>query len=112
MKDIAGWRQQIDDLDSRLVQLLNERANAAQEIGKLKLATQAPIYEPEREKTIFENVYRANQGPLPDSELRYVYERIIEVMRNLQTKNQQTNNRQTTNQQTTNTPTTKTESGD
>lgn len=82
--DIAGWRKQIDELDIRLVRLLNERAKAAQEIGKLKLGAKAPVYEPEREKTIFENVCRANQGPLPDGELRYVYERIIDVMRNIQ----------------------------
>jgi chorismate mutase-like protein len=82
--DIADWRKQIDELDRRLVALLNERARAAQEIGKLKRNTNMPIYEPQREKTIFENVRQANQGPLPDSELRHVYERIIDVMRNLQ----------------------------
>jgi chorismate mutase len=82
--DIADWRKQIDALDCRLVELLNERAKAAQEIGKLKRNTSMPIYEPEREKIIFENVRRANRGPLPDSELRHVYERIIDVMRNIQ----------------------------
>lgn len=82
--DIADWRREIDDLDRRLVELLNERARAAQEIGKLKRNTNLPIYEPDREKIIFENVCKANAGPLPDSELRQVYERIIDVMRNIQ----------------------------
>jgi chorismate mutase len=82
--DIADWRRQIDEVDRRLVALLNERAKAAQEIGKLKRNTSMPIYEPQREKTIFENVLKANQGPLPDGELRHVYERIIDVMRNIQ----------------------------
>ena len=82
--DIADWRKKIDELDRRLVELLNERAQAAHEIGKLKRNTSMPIYEPEREKTIFENVQRANRGPLPESELRQVYERIIDVMRNIQ----------------------------
>lgn len=82
--DIADWRKKIDELDQRLVALLNERARAAQEIGKLKRNTNMPIYEPNREKVIFENVRQANQGPLPDSELRQVYERIIDVMRNIQ----------------------------
>src|SRR5438309_10658576 len=82
--DIAEWRKKIDELDHRLVELLNERASAAQEIGKLKRHTSMPIYEPEREKKIFENVQRANRGPLPDGELRQVYERIIDVMRNIQ----------------------------
>ena len=82
--EIADWRKQIDELDCRLVELLNQRARDAQEIGKLKRNTSMPIYEPEREKTIFENVRRANRGPLPDQELRHVYERIIDVMRNIQ----------------------------
>jgi chorismate mutase len=82
--EIADWRKKIDELDRRLVELLNERAQAAHEIGKLKRNTSMPIYEPEREKRIFENVQRANRGPLPESELRTVYERIIDVMRNIQ----------------------------
>ncbi|HEV3315540.1 MAG TPA: chorismate mutase [Candidatus Angelobacter sp.] len=82
--DIAGWRKKIDELDLRLVDLLNERAKAAQEIGRLKRDTSLPIYEPVREKLIFENVRKANKGPLPDGELRHVYERIIDVMRNIQ----------------------------
>ena len=82
--DIADWRKKIDELDLRLVELLNERARAAQEIGRLKRNTSMPIYEPDREKKIFENVRGANRGPLPDGELRHVYERIIDVMRNIQ----------------------------
>jgi chorismate mutase-like protein len=82
--DIADWRKQIDALDCRLVELLNERARAAQEIGKLKRNTSMPIYEPQREKIIFENVRRVNRGPLPDSELLQVYERIVDVMRKIQ----------------------------
>ena len=82
--DIADWRKKIDELDLRLVDLLNQRARAAQEIGKLKRNTRLPIYEPDREKKIFENVQRANHGPLPENELRQVFERIIDVMRNIQ----------------------------
>src|ERR1041385_3919414 len=82
--EFADWRVKIDELDRRLVELLNQRATAAHEIGKLKRNTSMPIYEPEREKKIFENVQKANHGPLPESELRQGYERIIDVMRNIQ----------------------------
>ncbi len=37
--DIADWRKQIDELDLRIVALISERAQAAQEIGKLKRST-------------------------------------------------------------------------
>src|SRR5437868_15111508 len=82
--DIAEWRKKIDELDRRIVDLLNERAQAAQEIGRLKRNTKMPIYEPDRENLIFENVKRANQGPLPDKELRHGYERLIDGMRTSQ----------------------------
>jgi chorismate mutase-like protein len=82
--DIADWRKKIDELDQRLVELLNERARAAKEIGSLKRNTQMPIYEPERERTIFENVRQKNPGPLPDRDLVQIFERIIDVMRKIQ----------------------------
>lgn len=82
--DIAEWRKKIDELDRRLVELLNQRAQAAQEIGRLKRNTQMPVYEPEREKLIFENVSRHNAGPLPSHDLKKIYERIIDVMRAIQ----------------------------
>jgi chorismate mutase-like protein len=77
-------RNQIDVLDRQLVELLSERARAAQTIGHLKAATSLPVYEPAREKVIYANVRAANKGPLPDIELTHIYERIIDVMRALQ----------------------------
>jgi chorismate mutase len=82
--DIADWRKKIDEIDRKLVELLNQRAKMAQEIGRLKRNTQMPIYEPEREKTILENIRRENQGPLPHEELARIFERMIDVMRKLQ----------------------------
>ncbi len=82
--DIAEWRRKIDELDRQIVRLLSERAIAAQAIGRLKDATDLPVYEPARESVIFENVRKSNPGPLPDIELTHIYERIIDVMRSLQ----------------------------
>jgi chorismate mutase len=82
--DIADWRKKIDELDQRIVQMINERARAAQEIGRLKRNTNMPIYEPDREKLIFENVSKHNRGPLTDRDLTQIYERLIDVMRNIQ----------------------------
>lgn len=82
--DIADWRKIIDEIDLKLVDLMNQRARAAQEIGKLKRNTNSPIYEPDREKLIFENIRRANRGPLDDRALIQLYERLIDVMRKLQ----------------------------
>jgi chorismate mutase len=82
--DIADWRKKIDELDRHLVELLSERARAAVEIGRLKRNTNLPIYEPERERIVFENVQKMNQGPLPGKDLVRIFERIMDVMRNVQ----------------------------
>jgi chorismate mutase len=82
--DIETWRLKIDELDRQIVLLISERAAAAQAIGRLKRQTDLPVYEPNRERVIFENVRTHNPGPLPDIELVHIYERIIDVMRALQ----------------------------
>jgi chorismate mutase len=82
--DISGWRKQIDEIDRKLVALLNERAAAAIEIGKLKRNTDLPVYEPDREKQVLANVSATNSGPLSDAEVHDIYERLIDVMRSLQ----------------------------
>jgi len=82
--DIEDWRKKIDELDRQLVALISERAKAAIAIGKLKRDTSLPIYEPDRERIVFENVQGANPGPLPGRDLVRIYERIIDVMRNIQ----------------------------
>ena len=82
--DIAGWRRKLDRLDRKLVRMLNQRARAAQQIGRLKARTALPIYEPRREQAVLKNVLRANRGPFSDHELKRVFEQIIGVMRRLQ----------------------------
>ena len=82
--DISDWRKKIDELDRKLATLLNERANAAIEIGRLKRNTDMLIYEPDRERAVIENVKRANGGPLTGRDLEQIYERIMDVMRSVQ----------------------------
>ncbi len=82
--DIAEWRQHIDEMDEQIVQLISKRAEAAKAIGDIKRQSVLPVYEPQREKDVFEHVKRVNPGPLADAEIIHVYERIIDVMRTLQ----------------------------
>jgi chorismate mutase len=84
--DIPDWRRKIDDIDRKLVDLLCQRAQAVHEIGKLKSVAGLPVYEPDREKKVFENARTANAGPLPDRDLLRIYERIVDVMRQSETE--------------------------
>lgn len=82
--DIADWRRKIDEIDRTLVKMLNERAQAAHEIGKLKRDAGMPIYEPDREQTVLRNAESVNGGPLPNRDLKRIYERIMDIMRQIQ----------------------------
>ena len=82
--DISSWRKKIDELDCQIVELMSERARAAHAIGELKRGKQMAIYEPDRERAVFENVRKSNPGPLPDRDLLRIYERIMDIMRQIQ----------------------------
>jgi chorismate mutase len=79
--NLHDWRSRIDEIDRRLVELLNERSRCALEIGRLKQAANLPLYQPEREKEVLENAERSNPGPLTDSAIRRLFERIIDEAR-------------------------------
>ena len=79
--NIEEWRRRIDEIDRKLVELLNERSRCALEIGRLKRKAALPLYQPEREREILEGVERANPGPLPDTAVRRLFERILDEAR-------------------------------
>jgi len=81
---LAERRRLIDDVDRRLVELLNERTRVVEEIGRIKSAAQMPIYEPKREDEVFANAIASNSGPLPHDSLKRVFERIVDEMRVVQ----------------------------
>ena len=82
--EISDWRKQIDEIDPKIVDLLNQRATAAREIGRIKRNLDMPIREIDRERLVLSNISRANRGPLADTDLHLIFERIIEIMRNIQ----------------------------
>src|SRR5947209_8547949 len=90
---LALCRERIDNVDLRILELLNERTSIAEEIGRIKKEAQLPIYEPKREDQVFHNVTSNNRGPLPNGAVRRVFERIIDEMRRVQ-KNRMESNEQ------------------
>jgi len=84
LKALAGFRDRIDDLDRRILELLSERTRIVEEIGRVKRHLSLPIYEPRREDEVFENVTAHNPGPLSADSVKRVFERIIDEMRNVQ----------------------------
>ena len=82
--ELEKCRVLVDDVDRRIVALLNERTSVVQDIGRVKRQTQMPIYEPKREDQVFANISASNHGPLTDEAVRRIFERIIDEMRMIQ----------------------------
>ena len=76
--DLEHWRGQIDHLNRRLVELLNERARCAIEVGKIKRAEGKPLYAPERETAVLNQLKELNQGPFSDDTVQRIFRQIID----------------------------------
>jgi chorismate mutase len=81
---IDDYRQEIDRLDSELLSIFNRRANLALQIGRIKKTMGLPVYDPSREKKIFERMKAANNGPLDDGAVIRLFERVIDESRRLE----------------------------
>jgi chorismate mutase len=84
MQALARFRERIDQIDRRLVELLNERTAIVEDIGRTKREARMAIYEPTRESQVFDNITSHNGGPLTEDGLKRIFERIIDEMRRVQ----------------------------
>ncbi len=84
IKQLEEYRDLIDAVDRRLLELLNERTRVVEQIGRVKREAQLPIYEPRREDEVFRNVTDNNSGPLTPAAVKRIFERIIDEMRKVQ----------------------------
>lgn len=82
--DISDLRIEINQLDQELLRIFNERANIALKIGEIKKQLDLPVYDPNREKLIFEAMTEANPGPLENDAIVRLFERVIDESRSLE----------------------------
>ncbi len=82
--DISDIRTEIDRLDRELLRIFNERAALALKIGEIKKELDLPVYDPAREKRIFETMTRENPGPLENDAIVRLFERVIDESRSLE----------------------------
>ena len=84
LTEIDDLRHRIDVIDDQLVRLLNVRVACALEIGRLKHDAGVPIYQPEREKQVLEQVRKSATdlaGPLEAEAVVRIFERVIDEAR-------------------------------
>ncbi len=83
---LAPLRAQIDAIDQELLELLSKRAEAAQAVGHIKNESSAPIFRPERETQVIQNVLQKNPGPLLPESVASIWREIMSACRALESK--------------------------
>lgn len=84
-KTLEELRHSIDDIDDRILELLNQRATTVIAVGRLKSREQRDFYSPSREREIYERLTARNRGPFPDEALKGVFREIISASLALET---------------------------
>ncbi len=84
--DLAEHRKAIDDLDAKIVELLNARTAHVLEIGAAKVKDDKAIYAPHRELEVLERVCNLNEGPITNESLRAIYREIMSSALSLEKK--------------------------
>ena len=86
-EQLAACRQQIDSLDQRIVDLIQQRARVVKEVGEIKRQAHLPVTVPSREQQVVEKAQAlAQAGPLPPEAVGRIYQKLVEEMRNWETK--------------------------
>jgi chorismate mutase len=82
-EQLTAYRDQIDSLDQRIVELIQERARVVEKVGNTKREAHLPVTVPSREQLVIEKAQElAKDGPLPPEAVGRIYQKLVEEMRN------------------------------
>ncbi len=74
---LAPLRQQIDALDAQILDLLNQRARVAEQVGHIKRAEGSPFFRPDRVAQVIDKITRANPGPLLNQHITAIWREVM-----------------------------------
>jgi chorismate mutase / prephenate dehydratase len=83
-KSLKVIRQALRKKDQEIVSRLNERAKLALEVGKIKNEHGREVYDPARERLVYQYLSEINPGPFSNKALRDIFREIISASRDLQ----------------------------
>ena len=81
---LAPLRAQIDELDNKILELLDERMKVVREIGALKVKEKAFIYHPKREREIITRLTNKNPRFITPNAINAIYNEIFATSRHLE----------------------------
>ncbi len=82
--DLEKLREEIEEIDKKILELINKRALLALEIGKIKKENHLTLFDPLREKEILEKLKEINNGPLSYPAIANIFKDIISYIRDLE----------------------------
>ena len=83
-ESVDALRKKIDQIDEKVVALLNDRAALALRIGHSKRLNHEEIYAPSREQEVLHRVAQLSRGPLSQPAIRSVFREVIGICRSLE----------------------------
>jgi chorismate mutase / prephenate dehydratase len=83
-KSLEKIRKALREKDLEIIALLNDRAKLALEVGKIKSENGQDVYDPARERLVYQYLTQINQGPFSDKAVKDIFREIISASRDLQ----------------------------
>ena len=74
---LKKYREEINEIDKKIVGLLNKRAVAVMKIKRLKEDKNVPLYDAKREEELYDNIVKYNKGPLYNDNIVQIFESIL-----------------------------------
>jgi chorismate mutase len=74
---LKQYREQINRVDKKIVDSLNERAEVVLKVKRLKEENDVPLYDARREEELINNIVKYNRGPLYNDNIVQIFEAIL-----------------------------------
>ncbi|MDT8859363.1 bifunctional 3-deoxy-7-phosphoheptulonate synthase/chorismate mutase [Alkalihalobacillus sp. MEB130] len=77
-------RTELDEVNLKLLETINERARLVQEIGKVKSSQGVNRFDPVRERSMLDHIAEHNKGPFETATLQHLFKQIFKASLELQ----------------------------
>ncbi|MEN3012738.1 prephenate dehydratase [Dictyoglomus thermophilum] len=84
MRELEELRKEIDELDKKLLDILNKRAQIVLQIRDWKIKNNYPTFDPSREKELLDRLVKENKGPLDKDAVIGIFKTIMSYLRSLE----------------------------
>mgnify|MGYP006282485325 FL=1 len=77
--ELERLRRELVDINFALLHLLNRRAQAVEQVCEVKRLQDIPLYVPEREQQMLDQLLANNPGPCPDPAVAHLFKEIFRI---------------------------------